>query len=177
MEKLLCEKRQCNQSNKNNKKNNNDMRNEFQKDYHRIIGSASFRRLQDKTQVFPLDKSDFVRTRLTHSLEVASFAKSLGQSSFLYIIDHIDSFKNKSGFRSEFEPSNEDINKICSILECAGLIHDIGNPPFGHFGEYSIRIWFKNNLENLKIGKNYVKICSMNRCVMIFTTLRVMHKR
>lgn len=80
--KLLCEKRQCNQSNKNNKKNNNDMRNEFQKDYHRIIGSASFRRLQDKTQVFPLDKSDFVRTRLTHSLEVASFAKSLGQSSF-----------------------------------------------------------------------------------------------
>lgn len=155
--KLLCEKRQCNQSNKNNKKNNNDMRNEFQKDYHRIIGSASFRRLQDKTQVFPLDKSDFVRTRLTHSLEVASFAKSLGQSSFLYIIDHIDSFKNKSGFRSEFEPSNEDINKICSILECAGLIHDIGNPPFGHFGEYSIRIWFKNNLENLKIGKNYVK--------------------
>ena len=57
--KLLCEKRQCNQSNKNNKKNNNDMRNEFQKDYHRIIGSASFRRLQDKTQVFPLDKSDF----------------------------------------------------------------------------------------------------------------------
>ena len=69
--KLLCEKRQCNQSNKNNKnnkKNNNDMRNEFQKDYHRIIGSASFRRLQDKTQVFPLDKSDFVRTRLTHSL-------------------------------------------------------------------------------------------------------------
>lgn len=155
--KLLCEKRQCNQNNKNNKKNNNDMRNEFQKDYHRIIGSASFRRLQDKTQVFPLDKSDFVRTRLTHSLEVASFAKSLGQSSFLYIIDHIDSFKNKSGFRSEFEPSNEDINKICSILECAGLIHDIGNPPFGHFGEYSIRIWFKNNLENLKIGKNYVK--------------------
>lgn len=54
--KLLCEKRQCNQSNKNNKKNNNDMRNEFQKDYHRIIGSASFRRLQDKTQVFLLIK-------------------------------------------------------------------------------------------------------------------------
>lgn len=46
-----------------------DLRSEFEKDYHRIIGSASFRRLQDKTQVFPLDKSDFVRTRLTHSLE------------------------------------------------------------------------------------------------------------
>ena len=49
-----------------------DLRSEFEKDYHRIIGSASFRRLQDKTQVFPLDKSDFVRTRLTHSLEVSS---------------------------------------------------------------------------------------------------------
>ncbi len=55
-----------------------DLRSEFEKDYHRIIGSASFRRLQDKTQVFPLDKSDFIRTRLTHSLEVSSFGKSLG---------------------------------------------------------------------------------------------------
>jgi len=57
-----------------------DLRTEFEKDYHRIIGSASFRRLQDKTQVFPLDKSDYIRTRLTHSLEVSSFAKSLGQN-------------------------------------------------------------------------------------------------
>ncbi len=58
----------------------NDLRSEFEKDYHRIIGSASFRRLQDKTQVFPLDQSDFVRTRLTHSLEVSSLGKSLGQN-------------------------------------------------------------------------------------------------
>ncbi len=60
-------------------KGSSDLRSEYEKDYHRIIGSASFRRLQDKTQVFPLDQSDFVRTRLTHSLEVSSFAKSLGQ--------------------------------------------------------------------------------------------------
>ena len=72
-EKLLCEKRQTRSKYPSKK----DLRNEFQKDYHRIICSASFRRLQDKTQVFPLDKSDFVRTRLTHSLEVSSFAKSL----------------------------------------------------------------------------------------------------
>ena len=64
-----------------------DRRNEFQKDYHRIIGSASFRRLQDKTQVFPLDRGDFVRTRLTHSLEVSSFGKSLGQMIFRYIFE------------------------------------------------------------------------------------------
>ena len=57
-----------------------DLRSEFEKDYHRIIGSSSFRRLQDKTQVFALDKSDFIRTRLTHSLEVSSFARSLGQN-------------------------------------------------------------------------------------------------
>ena len=57
-----------------------DLRSEYEKDYQKIIGSASFRRLQDKTQVFPLDKSDFIRTRLTHSLEVSSFARSLGQN-------------------------------------------------------------------------------------------------
>lgn len=59
------------------KQSSTDLRTEFEKDYHRIIGSASFRRLQDKTQVFPLDRSDFIRTRLTHSLEVSSLAKSL----------------------------------------------------------------------------------------------------
>ena len=64
-----------------------DLRSEFEKDYHRIISSPSFRRLQDKTQVFPLDKSDFIRTRLTHSLEVSSFAKSLGQSVGTRIIN------------------------------------------------------------------------------------------
>ena len=56
-----------------------DARTEFEKDYQRIVSSASFRRLQDKTQVFPLDKSDFIRTRLTHSLEVANFARSIGK--------------------------------------------------------------------------------------------------
>ena len=66
-------------------KQKEDLRSEFEKDYHRIIGSASFRRLQDKTQVFPLDKSDFIRTRLTHSLEVSSYGKSLGQNIGEYI--------------------------------------------------------------------------------------------
>lgn len=133
-DKLLSERRQRPHSRKTN-----DLRTEFQKDYHRIIGSASFRRLQDKTQVFPLDKSDFVRTRLTHSLEVSSLAKSLGQTAFT----NIQQYKDKS-------LPNETINKIISILECAGLIHDIGNPPFGHFGEQAIRDWFKNNLDKIK---------------------------
>ena len=119
-----------------------DRRNEFQKDYHRIIGSASFRRLQDKTQVFPLDRGDFVRTRLTHSLEVSSFGKSLGQMIFRYIFEN----------RKDEDIDEEDIGKICSVLECAGLIHDIGNPPFGHFGEDYVRDWFRRNLPRLKLG-------------------------
>ena len=116
-----------------------DLRSEFEKDYHRIIGSASFRRLQDKTQVFPLDKSDFIRTRLTHSLEVSSLAKSLGQN----IGENILTYKKDSSFTPQMK---ED---ICSILQCAGLIHDIGNPPFGHFGEVAIREWFERNLPRL----------------------------
>ena len=116
-----------------------DFRTEFEKDYHRIIGSSSFRRLQDKTQVFPLDKSDYVRTRLTHSLEVSSFAKSLSQIVGERIIKEIKD--------SDFSLQNKE--DISNILQCAGLLHDIGNPPFGHFGETTIRDWFKRNMELL----------------------------
>lgn len=139
-EQLLSTKRSRGSSNKNKYLKNTDLRSEFEKDYHRIIGSASFRRLQDKTQVFPLDKSDFIRTRLTHSLEVSSFAKSLGQN----IGENILLYKKDPGFTPRMK---ED---ICSILQCAGLIHDIGNPPFGHFGEVAIREWFERNLPALK---------------------------
>ena len=124
-----------------------DLRSEFEKDYHRIIGSASFRRLQDKTQVFPLDKSDFIRTRLTHSLEVSSFAKSLGQN----IGENILAYQRDAGFTVQMK---ED---ICNILQCAGLIHDIGNPPFGHFGEEAIREWFAENLHRLTFHGQTVK--------------------
>ena len=139
-EQLLSTKRSRGSSNKNKYLKNTDLRSEFEKDYHRIIGSASFRRLQDKTQVFPLDKSDFIRTRLTHSLEVSSFAKSLGQN----IGENILLYKKDPGFTPRMK---ED---ICSILQCTGLIHDIGNPPFGHFGELAIREWFERNLPALK---------------------------
>lgn len=116
-----------------------DLRSEFEKDYHRIIGSASFRRMQDKTQVFPLDKSDFIRTRLTHSLEVSSFSKSLAQN----IGENIIVYKKDPDFTPQMK---ED---ICNIVQCAGLIHDIGNPPFGHFGETSIREWFLHHLDEM----------------------------
>jgi len=136
----LSTKRSRGASHKNKYTRSTDLRSEFEKDYHRIIGSASFRRLQDKTQVFPLDKSDFIRTRLTHSLEVSSFAKSLGQN----IGENILAYKRDPSFTPKMK---ED---ICSILQCAGLIHDIGNPPFGHFGEAAIREWFARSLPVLQ---------------------------
>lgn len=122
------------------KKSSSDLRTEFERDYHRIISSSSFRRLQDKTQVFPLELNDFIRTRLTHSLEVASFARSIGQNIGNRVLSE--------GLDSEFtQQTKED---IASVLECAGLLHDIGNPPFGHFGEEAIQDYFKTNLKNLR---------------------------
>ena len=112
--------------------------NEFEKDYNRIVSSAAFRRLQDKTQVFPLDKSDFVRTRLTHSIEVSTIARQLG----------IMLSKNTTEYRHE-DIDAEIAEDISSVLLCAGLLHDLGNPPFGHFGETVIGDWFKEHLETI----------------------------
>lgn len=123
-----------------------DLRTEFEKDYHRIIGSASFRRLQDKTQVFPLDQSDFIRTRLTHSLEVSSFCRSLGQN--------VSSKIMQMGLAPEFDGGKR--AAVCDILQCAGLIHDIGNPPFGHFGETAIQDWFVKHMPQLNFGQQPV---------------------
>lgn len=116
-------------------------RSEVESDYFRIVKSASYRRLQDKTQVFPLDKSDFVRTRLTHSYEVCAIAKIIGKQVC-------------SGISTkELEPKGEipNVLEVNEILNCAGLLHDIGNPPFGHFGEMAIRGWFCRNLNEMKM--------------------------
>ena len=130
-EQLLCKDREY----KYAVATDGDIRTEFRKDYHRIVGSASFRRLQDKAQVYPLERGDFVRTRLTHSLEVSSFARSLCDTIFR---------------SSKIDGVNDEIREnCCDILDCAGLVHDIGNPPFGHFGEYAIRQWFAENFPKL----------------------------
>ncbi len=104
-------------------------RTKFEQDFDRILFSTPVRRLSDKTQVFPLDTNDGVRTRLTHSHEVANIARSIGAKVF----------------RSEpraFE--KQDINgTILPILGAIGLAHDLGNPPFGHQGEAAISSWFE----------------------------------
>jgi dGTPase len=108
-----------------------DGRNPFESDYGRLISSSPIRRLQDKTQVFPLEQSDFIRTRLTHSLEVSYIASSIGTSVEKILIDKGELDKKYRGHLS-------------SLLRVAGLVHDLGNPPFGHFGEKAIQAFFND---------------------------------
>jgi len=107
-------------------------RSPFQRDFDRIVFSGSFRRLQDKTQVFPLVKADYVRTRLTHSLETSSIARSLGSAVGVYLCDNFD--------MGEAQPSD-----VGAAVAAAALAHDIGNPPLGHAGEEAIRHWFTHS--------------------------------
>ena len=105
-------------------------RSEFQRDYDRLIFSAPFRRLQNKTQVFPLPGSIFVHNRLTHSLEVASVGRSLGNDVARLLMDR--------------HPELHDtyVPEIGAIVSAACLAHDLGNPPFGHSGEQAISTFF-----------------------------------
>ncbi len=107
-------------------------RSPFQQDYDRIIFSSAFRRLQDKTQVFPLAESDYVRTRLTHSLEASCIGRSLGTLAGVHICANHDV--------GGIEPSD-----VGAIVAAAALAHDIGNPPLGHSGEDAIREWFRQS--------------------------------
>jgi len=103
----------------------------FQQDYDRLLFSTPVRRLSDKTQVWPMDENDGVRTRLTHSHEVANLARSIGAKVFG--IEEVS---------KEFE-GPDFVGVLQPILSTIGLGHDLGNPPFGHQGEASICKWFK----------------------------------
>ena len=107
-----------------------DDRTEFKRDYDRLIFSAPFRRLQNKTQVFPLPGSIFVHNRLTHSLEVASVGRSLGD----------DVARRLTERRPELADTH--MPEIGAIVSAACLAHDMGNPPFGHSGERAIASYF-----------------------------------
>lgn len=107
-----------------------DDRTEFKRDYDRLIFSAPFRRLQNKTQVFPLPGSVFVHNRLTHSLEVASVGRSLGD----------DVAKRLMELHPELHDTH--LSEIGSVISAACLAHDMGNPPFGHSGEHAIATFF-----------------------------------
>jgi dGTPase len=104
-----------------------DERSEFDKDYDRIVFSSAFRRLHDKTQVFPLSTSDYTRTRLTHSIEASCVGRTLGQLAGKALV--------RQGV------TTVDPTHLGTLVAAACLAHDIGNPPFGHSGEAAIQHW------------------------------------
>lgn len=117
-----------------------DARSEFQRDYDRLVFSSPFRRLQNKTQVFPLPGSVFVHNRLTHSLEVASVGRSLGRIFYNeYRKDH-----------PEVDHEIPLLQDIDTIIATACLAHDLGNPAFGHSGESAISAYFIAHEDELK---------------------------
>ncbi|MBR5434425.1 MAG: deoxyguanosinetriphosphate triphosphohydrolase [Bacteroidales bacterium] len=132
----------------NEKMRQQDVRSQFQRDYDRIIFSSPFRRLQNKTQVFPLPGSIFVHNRLTHSLEVASVGRSLGN-----MIANGLSERN-----IDVQPHL--LDSIGTIVSSACLAHDLGNPPFGHSGENAISRYFKeidkNEISSLLTPDQYL---------------------
>jgi len=122
-EKLLCRNRLG-----TDQLADSTLRTDFQRDFDRIVFASAFRRLQDKTQVFPLSSNDYVRTRLTHSLEASCLGRSLGT----LVGEQVIARHKLDGFEAS------DFGDICAAA-CLG--HDIGNPPFGHSGEDAFRHW------------------------------------
>ena len=117
------------------KKDQTDGRTPFDSDFSRVALSAPVRRLQDKTQVFPLAEFDFVRNRLTHSLEVMTMARGLGVG--------VEKMLAQEGFNLIDRDINDPMrNAISKILEVSSIVHDLGNPPFGHSGEKAISTYF-----------------------------------
>jgi dGTPase len=152
-EQLLSLKRQGDK-NKRLRKEQDETRLGFEVDYDRVIFSTEFRSLQDKTQVIPLSKTDFVHTRLTHSLEVSVVGRSLGRLVGKKILEKHPNLKDSLGYQA---------NDFGAIVASAALAHDIGNPPFGHSGEKAIGEFFKTG-EGLQYkdqltDKEYQDLC------------------
>jgi len=126
-----------------------DARTEFERDIDRIIFSSPFRRLKDKTQLFPVPNSDFVHTRLTHSIEVASIGRSLGKLAGKFIL-------GRERVVDAWDPSTEiKADDFGCIVAAACCAHDIGNPPFGHSGEEAFRDFFDKRFKSDEFQKRY----------------------
>lgn len=141
----------------------------FLNEFYNIVSLSAFRRLQDKAQVFPLKTGDFIRTRLTHSIEVMSTAEEIGdtvsnklkEKELQNFIGKLNSIKTQRGREEaayEFSKCNRMFESISQILKSASIIHDMGNPPFGHIGEDIISDWFKKNIGKYYIDKTKSKI-------------------
>jgi dGTPase len=142
-EQLLSLKRHGD-THKRLRKEQDETRLGFEVDYDRVIFSSEFRSLQDKTQVIPLSQTDFVHTRLTHSLEVSVVGRSLGRKVGQKLLEKHPHLQSMHGYQA---------NDFGAIVAAAALAHDIGNPPFGHSGEKAIGQFFKTGE-----GKTYEKL-------------------
>ena len=152
-EQLLSLKR-FGDTHKRIRKEQDETRLGFEVDYDRIIFSSEFRSLQDKTQVVPLSQTDFVHTRLTHSLEVSVVGRSLGRKVGQKVLQKHPHLKDVHGYK---------MNDFGAIVAAAALAHDIGNPPFGHSGEQAIGAFFKSGngryFEDQLTKKQYQDLC------------------
>ena len=152
-EQLLSLKR-FGDTNKRIRKEQDETRLGFEVDYDRVIFSTEFRSLQDKTQVIPLSQTDFVHTRLTHSLEVSVVGRSLGRKVGQKLIEKHPHLQNIHGYQA---------NDFGAIVAAAALAHDIGNPPFGHSGEKAIGEFFKTGkglgFKDQLTEKEYQDLC------------------
>ncbi|TJY34629.1 dGTP triphosphohydrolase [Pontimicrobium aquaticum] len=152
-EQLLSLKR-YGDTNKRLRKEQDETRLGFEVDYDRIIFSSEFRSLQDKTQVIPLSQTDFVHTRLTHSLEVSVVGRSLGRQVGLRVLEKHPHLQEVHGYQA---------NDFGAIVASAALAHDIGNPPFGHSGEKAIGQYFSKGkgiaFKNQLTLKEYQDLC------------------
>lgn len=138
---LLLQPNIVKESKDSNKSIKENIRSPFLRDVDRILFSSYFRKLQDKTQVYPLAQSSYVRTRLTHSLEVSTVGRSLGNIIGKEII-------------KKYNLKNITFYDFGYIIQAAALAHDIGNPPFGHKGEEAICNFYEDFFEELENSPN-----------------------
>lgn len=143
-DKLLCSKRQGEEEHPG--ENPHD-RSPFERDFDRVIFSESFRRLKDKTQVFPINDNDHIHNRLSHSLEVSCIGRSLGRIVGVHILK-----THETLLKQLIDEQGLNEASFGAIVQAACLAHDIGNPPFGHSGENAIQSWFYS-----KKGKKHLK--------------------
>lgn len=143
-------------------------RTEFERDYDRILFASPTRRLADKTQVFPLENNDSIRTRLTHSHEVSNLARSIG---IRLAFDHAEQV---------FGANHESLcvkRNVPSLLAAVGLAHDLGNPPFGHQGEIAIQQWFEENNIGEKPDIDFLKFDGNAQTFRLLTRLQVLNDK
>lgn len=138
---------------------------EIERDYDRILFCTPIRRLADKTQVFPLERNDSVRTRLTHSHEVSNLARGIGMRL---------AFEHKEIFGTTERCLERDVP---ALLAAIGLVHDLGNPPFGHQGEAAIRKWFENNKEAQPkdYSDDFLKFDGNSQTFRLITKLQILN--